>query len=867
MTPVGALARAVLLAYPAEFRAQFGKEILADLDDDPSDAGRQLFDLFRGAVAMHFDAIARDASYALRRLRSAPLFVAIVVLAFALGIGANVAVFSVLDAVVLRPLPFAHASSLAVVTFRGASGAAFPAISVTDASDLQAQSRTVSAIAAATYDQPTLIVGGKPYTLNGLDVTPNYFSILGIRPQLGRGLTAADAQPGTSDVVIRNRLWRERFGADPSVVGRTITLQGRPARIVGVLRPAQLLVDPNGGLMKGDLLEAIAQPVDPRNRGNRTSGGVALLAPGAGLAQANAEFALISSRLQKLYPKSDASIRFSLVPLTASVLGSAGPVLWIVFAAVAGILLIACANVGNLLAARWSSRDREFAVRRALGASSASIARQLLVETGLLAAIGAAIGTLAAWGVLRGLAPAAAHALPRAGTIGIDGTALLYAFGVLIAATLLAGVLPLFSLRSADLLPALKSAGRGGDASRRNGLRSALIVVEVALALALVTMSALMVRNFVALVHTPLGIRSHGVVVADDVSMTPGNGFVNEAESPHFDPQQAALLIERELLARLRALPGVESAALAMTYPLGDVEWQTSARVAGRSYPPGAAPVAWSDTVSPGYFRTLGIALIRGRDFTAADTRNSAPVAIVNEAFAAQYLSGMQAIGAHLYLPPLKRAARIVGVVSNERDSLTTPASPEFYQPAEQAPEPFTGAVIYAPHLAPAVVEREVQGAFAKTMPLQQPPDLATVSQLLGRATARERFATMLLSVLAVIALLLALAGIFGVVSFSVTQRLHEFGIRIALGATAGNLVADVLRRAFATTAAGVAVGLGLAAFAAHAISGQLGAISPFDPATFAIVIVLIFLCAAAASLQPALRATRVAPNEALRYE
>jgi putative ABC transport system permease protein len=862
----GALARAALFIYPRDFREHFGTEILADIDAG-ANTPEQLFDLLKGAVVMHLDTIARDIAYALRRLRSAPLFVAIVVLTFALGIGANVAVFSVLNAVVLKQLPFADPSSLVVLTSIGPRGDIFPAVSPRDAQDIAAHARDLSGIAASSFEQPTLLLGGKPYALGGLKVSSNYLTLLGVRPQLGRGFIPADGAPGVRSAIISDQLWHERFGADPSIVGRSISLDSNAYRVVGVLAPGQLLPDPQGGQVRGqDVLTALPADVPASQRGARMAGGIARLSPGMTLAQTNAELKLVSAELVREYPNDDKGWSFFVQSLSALTLGGVASSLWIVFGAVVAILLIACANVGNMLAARWSSRDRELAVRRALGASSSRIAAQLLIETAVLATLGACFGVALAYGALHGLAGLVAHALPRAGTIGIDGWSLLYALAIVIVATFLAGLSPLLSLRTADLQLVLKSAGRGGDSSRRHRLRAALVVLEVALAIALVTVSGLMLRSFLAVVNTPLGVNTSGVVASDAVALSTTDAF---------SPFAGNTSVQNDVLRRLQALPGVKSAALALDYPVGEMMLESPAEVFGQTYAHGQAPLAIFNAVTARYFDVFGVHPILGRTFGETDTANSAPVAMVSERFARVYLHGANPLRARIRIqtgPTQWHWAQIVGVVPDERDGVgadfdAASLLPEFYAPLAQLPQPFFSAVVRAPGLDPAIAGREVDSAFAAAMPLTPPPPTFTIAQRIANVTQEARLMTILLGSLAAIALLLALSGIFGVVSFSVTQRSREFGVRMALGASALGILADVLRRAIATTAIGVAIGIFVAALAAHAIVAQLGAISPLDPATFMTVVALIFVCAALAALQPALRATRVQPVESLRYE
>lgn len=848
-----------LLLSPREFRQYYGSQVGAAAEDVLRFG--DILDIAVTGLQLRFEDFARDIAYALRRLKQAPLFVTIVVLTFALGIGANVAVFSVLNAVVLKPLPFKDPNGIVMISGSSKGAAAvWQNLSLADPLDMRGLS-AFEATAAIGQDGGTMLAGSTPFAVSGFDVLPDYFRILGIKAQLGRVLEPRDSDPGVQNVVISDAIWRADFAGSPNVIGETVRLNGLPERIVGVLRPDQLSLSAEGGLAPQDYYAALPARASAADRGQRDFDGIARLAPGATIEGANAQLALLSQRLRTEYPKVDFGWLLSVAPSRSVILGDAGSVLWIVFAAVVCILLIACANVGNMLGAHWSTRDRELAVRRALGASSGRIGAQLLVEAGLLALIGAIAGVVLAYCGLHVLAGLLANALPRASTIHLDGLSLLYAAATVVAAALLAGLTPLLSLGTPDLQTVLKSAGRGGDASAHHRLRSALVVLEISLALALVVVSGLTVRSFIDLINTPLGIRSDGVV-ASGFTMLPERNLGTLA---------ARTAMQRDLLARLQALPGVKAAALAVQYPLGWIGIQMIVPVFGRTYAPGTLPNASTNSVTADYFKVLGIPLLRGRSFAVSDTMVSTPVAIVNETFVKRFLQGTNSIGTriqtHGWNGTKTQWATIVGVVKDERDSLVRPPYPEFFLPITQAPAAYTCALVYAPGTGPSVIGREMQGAFKATLPAVQPPRTYTVAQLVAEHTWQARFATILLGALAFIALALALSGIFGVVSFSVTQRSREFGVRIALGASTRQILGEVFRRTFATTAIGAAIGLVIAALAARAIASRLGSISPFDPATFASVGALIFLSAALASLHPAVRATRVQPGEALRYE
>lgn len=850
--------RLALLLAPPEFRRRYGDEIAASARDMRAS---DVLDVAMTSIRLQIEDIMRDLSYALRRLAKSPLFVAIVVFTFALGIGANIAVFSVLNAVVLRPLPYLDASGLVSIRATDARRTTLPALSVVDIDDLRAQSHTLTSMAAIASDNITLLGSGRPVALDGLVVMPEYFSILGNRPQLGRVLVPSDSKPGVNNIVISDTVWRRNFNADPSILGRAIPIDGGSARIVGVLAPGQLLVNPQGaqiGLQ--DYVSALPETLNPHARGSRYLSAVARLAPGVSLDQANAEFALITSRLQKLYHSDDKTFAFSVESLGATIIGPAAPIVWTVFAAVVGILLIACANVGNMLGARWSARDREFALRRSLGATSWNIARLLLLETGVLASVGAIVGVGLAYIGLRTLGSYALAALPRGGQIGIDASTLLYALAIVVAVTVLAALAPIVSLHVSDLNALLKAAGRGGDASGFHGLRTALVVFEIAVALALITLSGLMVRGFIDLARTPLGIRSDGVIFSDIVGLPDSYKSLDGRRS-----------LQANLLARLRALPGVDAAALTVAYPLGNISLNFDTAVFGKTYADGEAPSAAGNDISPGYFKALGIPLLRGRDLNTADTATSEPVVVINQSFADTILAGRDPIGAKIRIAgwnaTIAHWATVVGVVADTRLRLTTPAYASFFVPITQAPPQFFTAVLHAPGLDPATLGREVQEIYAAVLPTIQPPPTYTVGDRIAAATLQVRLTATLLTILAIVALLIALAGIFGVVSFSVTQRSREFGVRMALGADTRAILGDVLRRTATTTAIGVAAGVIVAALGARAVSAQVTSVAAFDPAIFAGVVILMFLAASLASLQPAVRATRVHPVDALRYE
>ena len=876
-----ALAAGALRAYPRNFRRHFGHELLNDIEAQPGRFAYNLFEILKNGFVMRADDFARDLSYAVARLRRAPLFVAVVVSTFALGIGANVAVFSAFNAVVLRPLPFANADRLVTIgkRARGFTGPLTPL----DVSDLRAQVHGVTSIAGVGQAQATMLIDGAPKTLKGANVGPAYFRTIGAAPQIGRFFEDSEGQRGRQAIVISDRIWRTYFNADLAAIGGRLTLDGTSYTVIGVTRPDAQAPEPAVGetsLAQPDYFTATAEVPASYERRYVVAGSIgaiAELAPDTTIAQLNAQLAVASSRVQALYPRQGegaARITFVARRLADDVLGPAASGVWMVLAVAFGILLVACANVANVIGTRWSAREREVAVRRALGASTGRIAAQLFIETGVLAACGGVAGVAVAYAGIRLLPVTALSALPRADTIGIDATTLFYALLLVCLTTLVAGLAPVLALGRTDLQVVLSSAGRGGDASRGRLLRSALVIAEVAIALALVISSGLLVRSFVMLVHTPLGFRADGVYIA---------AFnASNTDDRKLWPQAAAL--QQRLLARVGVVPGVDAAALTVAIPIAVGAFgSVIPQVAGPRGPRGQAVHATANSVSPAYFRALGIPILRGRAFTGGDSMAAPPVAIVSQSFADAFFPGEEHLGQMVKDCAVCAPVSVVGIVPNVTQTLGQPPLPVIYTPIAQHPPPLFGIVVHAPHSDLPAARRELRAAFAAVFPGREPPEVYTVANIIAIKTRTQRFAATLLGALSLIPLFLALSGVYGVVSFSVAQRSREFGVRIALGARAASILADVLRRSLFTTAIGVAVGTIVAALDARAITPYLTAkpdfsasfagltprlmVSPFDPVTFGIVIALIFACTAVAALIPAWRATHVDPVVALRYE
>lgn len=866
--------QAFLFVYPSDFRANYSAQIQSDFDlellEQPSGAGRavfairSVFDLVTQGAQMRFERLYSDMVYALRRLRNAPLFALVVLLTFALGIGANVAVFSVLHGVLLSPLPYpnqARLVSLRVNSMRKGSLNTDGAWSLPDVADVAKEAQTLTGVAPYTFSSGTYL-GAKPVSLLGYSIGWQLFDTLGIKPLLGRFFTTNDARTNSTAIIVSERFWRTYLNADPEIVGKLISIDGKRVQVIGVAPASGRMPNtpPANGLNVADIWRVA--PVSfprPSMRGERFWGAIALLKTGTSVDSARADVKRVAARLRSAYPDFDRSNDFSLVPIQQLVIGDLDRSLWIAFAAVIGVLLITCANVGNLLLTSLVSRDRELSVRVALGAGYGRVARQLFVETGVLAAAGGAIGMLVALGALKLFHSVAPSSFPRLSDVRLDLTALLYCAGVVAAVTLIAGLWPVLALRRTNIAEALKSAGRGGDGSSGKRIRAALAAAEIAIAVVLVVASGLLVRSFYQLSHADLGVRTDGVLVTDDA-------FLPQTRYPNDAARHAYL---RQLLSNLQRIPGTDGIALATSYPLSDDQVGFSVGIAGKHYPDSNQPNANLSMISPEYFHVFGLPLLRGRNIGDGDSETAARVVLVNREFERRYLPG-GALGKVLELPLLSQPGRlkwtVVGVVGNERFTPTSPVEPQIYAPVQQSATFWVQAVAHTAHPG-TVAANEIAQAFLAADRMQAPPRIMTMSERLRGAAGQTNAIAWMLGALAAIALVLAATGTFAVVSFTVSQRTPELGIRRALGATTAKILSGVLQDAFRFAVVGIVLGVAICVVVTAAMTDQLYGVSAHDPATYAVVVLVLAGTVAIAALVPGARAAGIQPATALRYE
>ena len=796
----------------------------------------------------------KDITYALRMMRRTPLFTAAVILTVTLAIAANTTIFSVVNAVMLRPLPFRDPSRLVQVAEKN-DKLNLPSFgsSVLNFLSWQEQAQGFEAFAAIAANNYTLTGAGEPEQLSGNRISPALTRVLGIPPIVGRDFTDEEEKPSAAPVaMIGEGLWKRRFGADPTLIGRTITLNGAPTTVVGVAPAALNLIS------GGDVYTPLT--IDPAKeiRLNHVIFTVGRLKAGVSIGQAQAEMNNISVRLGRQYPEiRDWGIRLITI-FDTFVSPDLKTGLLVLLWAVGFVLLIACANIANLLLARAATRQSEMAVRTAIGASRSRLVRQLLVESVMLSFAGGVAGLLgAAWAVR-----AINHTLPPntlpVPSVEIDGTVFWFALGATIVTGLLFGVAPAMRTAKADLNIVLKSGGRGSAARMSARLRNVLAAVELALATVLLIGAGLFIQSLANLERLRLGFNPHGVI-----------SFQLAPPTAKYPLNTKAPQLYRAVLDSLNSIPGVRGASVSSGIPFGAGNYTTHPMITtDQSVLPrdAAVPIDWR-IVSPGYFKSMGIPMLQGRDFTDADGPTALPVMIISQATAKKFWGDADPIGRTLRRSASPATAfTIVGVVGDVRSTALTQESPALYYPMAARVWPLMDIVVRTDSspeaLLPSIREkvRELDSELALA-------NVRTMDQWLSNSAAQPRLNTVLLTIFASIALVIASIGIYGVIAYSVSQRISEIGVRMALGATPRDVLRLIVSEGMNVALIGIGTGLlgGLAL--GRAVSSLVFGVPVRDPRTFAAVAVALASVALAASVIPALRASRVDPIVALRYE
>jgi len=809
-----------------------------------------------------FGDLTQDIRYALRVLAKNPAFTFIAVIALALGIGANSAIFSVVDAVLLRPLPFKHPEQL-VMVWENAAHLGFPRNTPSPANflDWQKQTQSFSGMAAMVERSFNLTGVGEPERLEGRRVSANLFELLGVPAALGRTFVADDDRPGTHVVLLSYSLWQRRFGSDPAVIGRALTLNGESYTVVGVM--PQLMQLPGYENANDQLWVPIAfPPEEAAQRGNHFLEVIARLKPGITLKQAQAEMETISARLAQQYPDVNTRIGAVVVPLHEQVVGDIKPALLVLLGAVGFVLLIACANVANLLLARAAVRQKEIAVRLALGASQSRLIRQFLTESVLLAIFGAGLGLLLAFFGLRALRTFIPASISQVETINIDARVLIFTVLVAVVTGIAFGLAPAIHGSHLNLNDTLKEGGRdsagGGKGNRARGL---LVIGEVAVSFVLLIGAGLLINSFFHLRNLDPGFRAdHLLTMKVDLS---------EVKYP--DRERRAAFFD-EVMRRVRELPGVRSAAVAGNLPLTYNGDSMAISVEGVPDPPtDQRPDVIFRAIGPGYFNTMGIPIVRGRDFTDQDNADSKDVVVISEKTAQHFWPGQDPIGKRLkpgWSTSKSPWREVIGIVKDVRQNdLIAPPKMQMYFTYRQLKDIAANALVVRTTVEPMSLAGSVRNAIWSVDKDQTVADIDTMDHIVAGAVARQRFSMVLLGLFAALALLLASVGIYGVMSYSVAQRTREIGIRMALGARRADVLQMTVRQGLKLVGAGMILGLIAAFLLTRVMATLLYGISATDPMTFVGISVVLLAVAILASYLPALRATKVDPITALRAQ
>lgn len=810
----------------------------------------------------------QDFRYALRQFRKSPGFAAVAVITLALGIGFNTAIFSVVNAVLLRPLQFSDANRL-VRVWHVPPAKSFPgmttfSVSAANYVDWERQNQVFERMAIYTYHGFTVTGGDKPEQVDACAVSPDFFATLGVQPMIGRVFSPEEDEPGRSHVVVlSHRLWQEHFGAPPNIVGHNINLDGQAYLVAGVMPASFRLPD------FAQMWTPMAWTDKERAvRGEHHYVVIARLKRGVELNQAQAEMNTISDRLQQQYPDDDKGWGAVVVPLHEDMVSDVRPALLVLLGAVAFVLLIACVNVANLALARTFSRQKEIAIRTALGATPARVLRQILTETVLLALSGGALGLALAHFAVGFIVAFLADKLPHSIVVGLDSQVLVFTAVISVLTGIVSGALPALRLTRSDVNQALKQGlGRTDADSGGHGTRSILVVSEVALSLILLIGAGLMIRSFQNLRGVNPGFDSHNVLTMS--AMVSRSKFSGPAPMIRFFDN---------VLQRVRSLPGVESAAVIDDLPLNDEGSHQPIAIEGRPVLPASEqPEVDVRLISPGYMRALHIPTLQGRDISDADVAGRPAVVLISESMARQFWPGEDPLGKRLTLTFFPDAVReVVGVVGDVKlDGLDqTRPSATLYFPIDQVSVPANGGwssfpmtiVVRSASRATGMVSAVSNAVHEvdRDIPLR---DILTMDELVTNSLSQERFNMMLLGAFAALALLLAAVGIYSVLSYSVKRSVREIGIRMALGARLGDVLRSVVFEAMKPALLGVAVGTAGALLLGRVLSSLIYGVRPTDPITFLAVAALLAAVALVASIAPAYRATKVDPIVALRYE
>jgi putative ABC transport system permease protein len=817
---------------------------------------------------MWMHSLLQDFRFAIRQLRKNPGFALTTILTLALGIGATTAMFSLINGVLLRPLPFPEPDRLMMIAPLDVSAvkAGIPSsVSYPDFFDWRARNRSFEAMASYRHDRRTLTGSGMPQNLESQTVSSEFFRVLGVNPMLGRGFVMEDEKAGTHVAVLSNALWLSTFGGDKSIVGRNITLDNSSYTVIGIAPPG--FVFPMFGAAPAVWTSLADDRNDPKEpltsqRGAEMLLLVARLKPGVSIAQATADVSLIARNLSEQYPDTNKRMpSATVVPELENLVGDTRSALRVLFAAVMFLLLIACANVAGLMLTRASRRRSEIAVRSAMGASRVQIIRQVLVESVLLAICGGALGVIFSVLLLNTVLRFVPQQLPRLHQVAVDGWVMAFAAGVSIVTGVLFGALPAWRMSRLDPSTALREGTRTMTTGRgQHRTHNILVVAETAIGLVLLVGAGLLIRSFIRVLNVDPGFDPHHVLT---VSLElPDNQY----------PQLKRVQFQEELLSRLAALPGVESASSGYPIPLSQHNIGIGFSIEGRPTAKGDEPAAPVTIVTTGFFRTMRIPVIAGRDFLPSDDSKAPAVAIVDQAFANQYFPGENPVGKRMK-PGLgdgiteEPMREIIGVVGSvKRKGITTETEAQFYLPLKQAII-LTPALVVRTSGDPMAMLgpiRDQVGQMDSNVPLYR---VSTLEDYVALSAAQPRFQTVLVTFFAAMALLLSAIGLYAVLAYMVAQRTLEIGLRLALGAQRESVIGLILRRGMMLAAMGLAIGIVASMIFTRFLAEMLYGVKPLDPFTFVAVSAVLMLVSLIASSAPAYRAARLDPMKTLREQ